>query len=235
MDLGNYRPVNDNEEPEMGQRNVDEMPTRSSLEITRTPASASSIELASLNGSQKKIPLDVHSQELSEPLVGSDSARKARRQKGFLRGRLGVRLRMPRVETPEKVHRPAWFTTVSTGLALAIIVLIVNLIILVWTYSRFQIQNSSAVLFTGSCARASTITAVAELVINVLSTLLLAASNNCAQLLISPSRTEVDRAHENGVWIHVGVVSARNFKWIGRWRIVMWAVLFASSLPLHLL
>lgn len=132
-------------------------------------------------------------------------------------------------------NRPVWFTTVSSGLIIALVVLLVNISALAWSYSCFQVRNNTAVLFNDSCSRASTITAAGEFAVNILSTLLLAASNNCAQLLQSPTRVEVDRAHAQGTWLHVGIASVRNWRWIEKWRVVGWGVLVVSSVPLHLL
>lgn len=79
------------------------------------------------------------------------------------------------------------------------------------------------------------ITLWADLTINVLSTLLLGASNNCAQLLTAPTRKDIDLAHIKGKWLDIGVPSTRNISIIGRWRFFLLSVLFVSSIPLHLL
>lgn len=272
MDLGCYQQVNEHDGPD---RDIEELRPfvegpSSRLQIKRKPVSTSSFELTSFNSSQKPFR-DASYEESSENFNHYPGETKNWQK------RLG--------QSGQQVssrNRPAWCTTVLIGLILAVIVFLVNISILAWTYTRFSVKNNAAVLFSGSCAKTSMITAAAELVsqilgvllvysrlfqeprkgpplspeiflllltlsrrgnadskilkaINILSTLLLAASNNCAQLLISPTRTEIDKAHEQGVWLHVGIASARNLKWIGKWRIVMWAVLFASSIPLHLL
>ena len=74
-----------------------------------------------------------------------------------------------------------------------------------------------------------------ELAINVLSTLLLAVSNTCAQLLVSPQRADIDAAHSKGKWLDVATPSIRNISRVARWRRICWVLLFASSVPLHLL
>jgi len=136
----------------------------------------------------------------------------------------------------ERKHHPtAWFVSVLGGLSIALIVLGTNIGVLFWVRSHFGVVNNIAVLFNGSCSKASSITSYIELAVNVLSTLLLAASNNCSQLLVSPTRAEVDKAHAKGEWVHVGTASFRNFKWINPWRITLWGLLFCSSIPLHLL
>lgn len=56
----------------------------------------------------------------------------------------------------------------------------------------------------GSCERSKTIRIVVELVVNVLSTGLLVASDATARLLASPTRAEVDAAHACGAWVDIG-------------------------------
>ena len=89
--------------------------------------------------------------------------------------------------------------------------------------------------YQGDCLKAERISTGLHVVINVLSTLLLGASNLCMQLLAAPRRSEVDRAHKNFVWLHIGVPSLRNLRHIGRERLMICAILGISSIPLHFL
>lgn len=75
----------------------------------------------------------------------------------------------------------------------------------------------------------------ADLAINILGTLLLGASNNCAQLLSAPTRKDIDDAHSRGKWLDIGTPSVRNIPILGRLRIALCTILFISSVPLHLL
>ena len=224
MDLGRYQLVDKitKDGQVAGETWPSDLTSQPRKEIKSKPVSASSIELGSLD-SQKPLR-DASYEESTEPFVAHPEGKGAWRARTWQLGK----------EASGR-YRPAWFPIVISGLVLAGVVLIVNISILAWAYSRFQVQHDSAVIFTGSCGRTSTIMTAAELAINILSTLLLAASNNCGQLLISPTRMEIDRAHEKGVWIHVGIASVRNFRWIARWRVATWGILFLSSVPLHLL
>ncbi|RAK99587.1 uncharacterized protein BO80DRAFT_384743 [Aspergillus ibericus CBS 121593] len=94
---------------------------------------------------------------------------------------------------------------------------------------------SAATIYEGSCSRAKAWTTGLHLLINVLGTIILGASSYCMQCLTAPSRTEVDRAHEERVWLHIGVASPRNLAWAGRFRVTLWLLLAASSLPIHLI
>jgi len=71
--------------------------------------------------------------------------------------------------------------------------------------------------------------------INILSTLLLGASNNCVQLLLAPTRKDIGDAHAAGRYLDVGVSSVRNVMAVSHWRKGLCAGLFLSSIPLHLL
>lgn len=75
----------------------------------------------------------------------------------------------------------------------------------------------------------------AHLVINILSTLLLGACNYSMQCLSSPTRAEIDKAHNKGVWLDIGVPSVRNLRRLSTARVTLWWLLAISSIPLHLL
>ncbi|KAF2155261.1 hypothetical protein K461DRAFT_110724 [Myriangium duriaei CBS 260.36] len=73
-----------------------------------------------------------------------------------------------------------------------------------------------------------------HLLVNVLATGLLAASNYAMQVLVSPTRYEVDKAHARRKWLDVGLPSLRNIRAVSWWRLLLWCGLVLSSLPLHL-
>ncbi|KAH7115309.1 hypothetical protein B0J11DRAFT_496386 [Dendryphion nanum] len=80
------------------------------------------------------------------------------------------------------------------------------------------------------CSRASKWNSGIHLVINLLSTVLLSASNYCMQCLSAPTRKEVDGAHAKGVWLDIGISSIRNLLC----RVMVWIMLGLTSVPLHL-
>jgi hypothetical protein len=73
-----------------------------------------------------------------------------------------------------------------------------------------------------------------HIVINILSTLLLGASNYTMQVLSSPTRGEIDRAHSSNQWLDIGVLSLRNLGRISRRRRFLCVILALSSIPIHL-
>ncbi|OJJ82358.1 uncharacterized protein ASPGLDRAFT_531052 [Aspergillus glaucus CBS 516.65] len=52
----------------------------------------------------------------------------------------------------------------------------------------------------------------AHLVINILSTLMLAGSNFTMQCLCAPTRKDLDRAHQSNRWLDIGAPSIRNLR-----------------------
>lgn len=117
----------------------------------------------------------------------------------------------------------------------AAVALIINLILTIWAVSSSEVQNGLGTLQNGSCKRTATLTFWIHLAINVLSTLLLGASNYSMQCLSSPTRGEIDKAHGQGIWLDIGVPSVRNLRRLSTNRIVLWWLLAISSVPLHLL
>jgi len=74
-----------------------------------------------------------------------------------------------------------------------------------------------------------------HLLINIGSTILLASSNYTMQVLCSPTRQDINRAHTHGKWVDIGLLSFRNLKVIPPKRAALALVLAFSSIPLHLL
>lgn len=113
-----------------------------------------------------------------------------------------------------------------------IVVFFVNFIVTVWGMTR---RNSGEeVIFEEECHKVSKLNSGLHLLINLLSTILLSASNYCMQCLSAPTRKETDRAHAKGVWLDIGIPSVRNLRYISKQRVAVWALLGLSSLPLHL-
>ncbi|KAL6709804.1 hypothetical protein ACN47E_000589 [Coniothyrium glycines] len=145
---------------------------------------------------------------------------------------------------PRRLPRPSkrrfftgWRVGVAVSLAGAMSVFLANLIVTVWVSKRpgYEIVSSIGTLYQGSCARSRRLNVMFHLVINTLSTLLLAASNYCMQVLSAPNREELIQAHASQYWLHIGVPSFRNLRRIGRDRAYLWGILCISSVPLHLL
>jgi hypothetical protein len=116
-------------------------------------------------------------------------------------------------------------------------VFILNLVLTIWVWRNpdYQIEGGIGTLLQGGCARVRQLNVWAHLIVNVLGTLLLCASNYCMQILSAPNRAEIDNAHTHRHWLHIGVPGLHNLMRIGRDRSLLWGLLMMSSMPLHLL
>ena len=115
------------------------------------------------------------------------------------------------------------------------IIFLINLSCTIVFKVKWGSDNDINSFYQGDCVKAEKISTGLHVVINLLSTLLLGASNLCMQLLAAPRRSEVDRAHNEFVWLHIGVPSLRNLRHIGRERLLICIILGISSIPLHFL
>jgi hypothetical protein len=96
-------------------------------------------------------------------------------------------------------------------------------------------KGGIAQLVRGDSVKVSNYNTAYHTLINILSTILLSASNYTMQVLSSPTRKEIDLAHAKGYWVEIGVVSMRNLRVMSRKRRLLWWMLGISSVPLHLL
>ncbi|KAI9789333.1 MAG: hypothetical protein M1816_006222 [Peltula sp. TS41687] len=55
------------------------------------------------------------------------------------------------------------------------------------------------------------------------------------QCLTAPTREEVDTAHRRGKWLDIGIPSVKNLWRISPAKVILWALLGLSSIPLHLI
>jgi hypothetical protein len=137
----------------------------------------------------------------------------------------------------EKGKFHGWRMGVLLGCLSSSIVLICNIALVVVgtrTYSGYDKDGVSTIL-EGDEAGISGLNTLIHVIINALSTILLSASNYTMQVLISPTRDEIDSAHGAGKWFEIGLFSLRNLRIVSRKRAILCVVLAISSLPLHLL
>jgi hypothetical protein len=96
-------------------------------------------------------------------------------------------------------------------------------------------SDGIAILYEGNCSVTARWTTGSHLLINIVSSILLGASNYCMQRLVAPSREEIDKAHRKRKWLDIGVPSVRNLTSISKTRLALCALLALSSIPLHFL
>jgi hypothetical protein len=127
-----------------------------------------------------------------------------------------------------------WRAGVMMGICTAVLVLMINIGLLI-KGALSGYHGGVASLAQGNSVKVSNYNTVYHTLINILSTLLLGASNYAMQVLSSPTREDADAAHARGNWVEIGIVSPRNFQFMSRKRRLLWWMLGISSVPLHLL
>lgn len=118
---------------------------------------------------------------------------------------------------------------------LAAMVLGLNVVLASWANAKYQTSGGIGTLYMGDCTTVKRINQWSHLAINILSTLLLGSSNYCMQLLVAPTRFEVQEAHRKSVWLDIGTPSVKNLRWISWKSVLTWCSLGLSSAFLHLL
>lgn len=112
---------------------------------------------------------------------------------------------------------------------------LLNIVLAIIAATVWDPKDGIATVWTGNCKIASRGATVTHLLINLLSTLLLGASNYCMQRLVAPTRQEIDIAHAQKKWLDICIPSVRNISSINSKRMLLWLLLGLSSVPLHLM
>ena len=128
-----------------------------------------------------------------------------------------------------------WHMGVALCASTAGTVLVVNVIVTIWGTAKFGVHGTLVTIQDGDCSKSKKLSLWLHLAINILSTLLLGASNYCMQCLSSPSRAEIDSAHSQHIWLDIGVPSVRNLRRVSWNKIILWWLFAVSTIPLHLL
>lgn len=136
----------------------------------------------------------------------------------------------------KKTGLSGWRGGVAINVGVASVILILNTTFLIVAVTQYGLKEGPVgTLFEGDCSQVESLALVSHLIINILSTLLLSASNYTMQVLAAPTRQEVDAAHAKSRYLRIGIQDLRNFKFLPASRIVLWSLLVLSSLPLHLM
>jgi hypothetical protein len=96
------------------------------------------------------------------------------------------------------VRWSGWHFAAGTGCAAIVFVFICNVALLGWAIQKPPSRTHNKLLYEGDCGEMKTIDTWSHFGINVLSTLILGASNYAMQVLVAPTRDDIDRAHPQG-------------------------------------
>jgi hypothetical protein len=177
-------------------------------------------------------------QSLSRSSSSSSTSQRDRGAKA-LRGRIELLLNIPFTAAnkwKQKSRFNGWQWGVLTGSIVSALVLVMNCVfVLVGALTGQGYDEGIATIFTGNADDVSRMSTLLHIVINVLSTLLLSASNYAMQVLTAPTRDQCLEAHRQGSFLDIGILSLRNIKSISLRSKLLYFALAISSIPLHLL
>lgn len=127
-----------------------------------------------------------------------------------------------------------WRGGFVASITISALVLLLN-VVLAAAATQWRKINGIANIWEGDCTLTTRWMVAIHLIINLLSSMLLGASNYCMQRLVAPTRKEVDKAHNQKKWLDIGVPGVANLTSISKSRLVSWILLALSSIPLHFL
>lgn len=131
-------------------------------------------------------------------------------------------------------HRK-WRRTATFSIVLSSICGLLLLGFLITSLSRSGSSiTQSTILFEEDCKVISKINIILHLLLNIISTAILASSNFFMQLLNAPSRVEINKAHASLRSLEIGVPSIKNLGFLSPFKLTCWLLLFVSSIPIHL-
>ncbi|KAI0893807.1 hypothetical protein F4806DRAFT_503919 [Annulohypoxylon nitens] len=132
------------------------------------------------------------------------------------------------------IPKQRWRRTGMFNLSLIFLCGVVLLVCLAVSLSQGSTLYSTTVVFEGDCQRTDRLNLVFHLILNLISTLTLASAGFFMQLLSSPSRQEIDRAHSNLRSLDIGVSSIKNVRFLSPGKSLAWFILFVTSIPIHM-
>ncbi|KAF6808938.1 hypothetical protein CSOJ01_07208 [Colletotrichum sojae] len=89
--------------------------------------------------------------------------------------------------------------------------------------------------YTAECSRTTAADVFLHLLINGLSTAILASSNFFMQVLNAPTRNDINVAHSKGQWFDIGISSLHNIFRLSCFKQLAWLYLLLTSIPIHIL
>ena len=120
-------------------------------------------------------------------------------------------------------------------LGLSGLVVAVNTALVIGLWTAYPPVNGTGDLFTGDCTLVAFLNSGSHVLVNILSTGVLGAGNYCMQVLLAPSRADIDRAHAAGTSLAIGKQSIANARHVSPTRSGMWVALAIVSTILHLM
>ncbi|RGP57541.1 tkl protein kinase, partial [Fusarium sporotrichioides] len=119
-------------------------------------------------------------------------------------------------------------------ISVAVLIFALQLGVTIWSICAFPSDaRGTGTFFWGDCSTIRRADKAAHVALNILSSLFLGVGHYCMQVLVAPTRKELDSAHHKGKAMEIGVPSLENLKRIESKRVVLWFALGAIATLLH--
>ncbi|KAI1822183.1 hypothetical protein F4861DRAFT_415669 [Xylaria intraflava] len=128
-----------------------------------------------------------------------------------------------------------WRGGVAYNTLLAFLILVVGIVYLITVVTRTRRFSALLAIYTGDCSTATRIKIGANTVINVFSVVLLAGANYVFQVLISPTRREISKAHDRKRWLDIGMPSLRNLAYVSVPRAMIGLAALLVAIAIHVI
>ncbi|KAM0424611.1 hypothetical protein ACHAPT_010137 [Fusarium lateritium] len=122
-----------------------------------------------------------------------------------------------------------WRGGVAANVLLALLILVAAIICLALAAAKGHISTNVSSLMEGNSTQVEGIGRGILAVVNVFAIILVAGANYVFQILSSPTRAEVDSAHENRKWLDIGIPSLRNLSLISPTRATLSSVILVLA------
>jgi hypothetical protein len=140
------------------------------------------------------------------------------------------RMRLGRKSSTEQWRRTG---TVNIILVSACATLLLGSLVTSIKKGAIRDINDATIIYESNCNQISRLNLSLHLLINLISSGILASSNFYMQILSSPSRKEIDRAHAHLRSLDIGIPSVKNIWSVSRFKRICWVILLLSSFPLQ--
>ena len=136
-----------------------------------------------------------------------------------------------RADRSRRARLSGWRFGVACAACATVAVMLLNIVFLIAATVKFGSEDGIITAIDGNCAEVDSFTTYLHILINALSSTLLAASNYTQQAVISPLRSEIDIAHNKGTWLDIGVPTVRNVFGQIAWKrkLAWWVSSFCQS------
>ncbi|KAK3370547.1 hypothetical protein B0H63DRAFT_552594 [Podospora didyma] len=133
----------------------------------------------------------------------------------------------PQILDDETKNWQIWVSKRSRAILIQILivsfVLFINVGVTIFAISHYGSDKGVGLIYQGGCDTAKKLDQWLQMLINF------------SQPGCSPTRADVNRAHQDGKWLDIGVPSLRKLKHISKWKRLAWVMLAVSSIPIHLM